>query len=287
MALPAFPFRVPSPCRSSRQTTPQSVHGLLAVLGLATTLGTLACSEGGGPLVAPDAPLERTLLSEHFAFHFAAGDTVRPDEARINDRAYEIIRDGLETDFSRRIEFNKFRDPAHIERLTGRRTEGGFVAGGRIFLTRALDPHEIVHVIAIEELGRPSDFFDEGLAVNFGGLRLVQGEVTLFPSALRNFDVDREVRSVFAGGEFSGSIRRILASRDFDDLSFRVTYPLAGSFVKFLLETRGLDALKAFFARSRSTDSVEQIERELELAFGASLAALEAEWRSRIGEAQT
>ncbi|HET9480809.1 MAG TPA: hypothetical protein VFP98_03560 [Candidatus Polarisedimenticolia bacterium] len=242
------------------------------------------CSDAGPTGPPPDAPLDRFLASEHFDYSFAAGDTVTPEEARINDRAYEIIRDGLETDFSRRIEFLKFAGPDHIERLTGVRTEGGFVQGGRIFLTRTLDPHEIVHVIAIEELGRPSDFFDEGLAVNFGGLRVLPGgEVTLFPSALRNFDADREALSVFAGGRFPRSIRTILATSAFEAEPFEVSYPLAGSFVKFLLRTRGLTAVKAFFAASGVVDSQEEIEAGLQAAFEAPAAVLEAEWREAIG----
>jgi hypothetical protein len=249
----------------------------------AAVLAAAGCS-GSGPLGPPsDAPLDHGLVSEHFEFHFAGGDTIRPDEAAINDRAYEIIRDALETDFSRRIEFNKFFDADHIERLTGVRTQGGFVIGGRIFLIRALDPHEIVHVIAHEELGRPSDFFDEGLAVNFGGLRVVDGEVTLFPSALRNFDVDREALTVFAGDRFAGSIRQILTSADFQRLPFEVTYPLAGSFVKFLLRSRGVPALKTFFASSSRLDSQAAIEERLTLAFGVPLDDLEAEWRAGAG----
>jgi hypothetical protein len=246
-------------------------------------LPTGGCS-GSGPVGPPsDAPLDHHLASLHFDFHFAARDTIRPNEAAINDRAYEIIRDALETDFSRRIEFNKFFDADHIERLTGVRTQGGFVQGGRIFLTRALDPHEIVHVIAQDELGRPSDFFDEGLAVNFGGLRVVGGEVTLFPSALRNFEVDSEALTVLASGRFSGSIRQILTSASFQSRPFDVTYPLAGSFVKFLIRTRGVAALKTFFAGSSAFDSLGEIEGRLEVAFGAPLDALEVEWRTAAG----
>jgi hypothetical protein len=62
-----------------------------------------------------------------------------------------------------------------------------------------------------------------------------------------------------------------------------VSYPLAGSFVKFLLRTRGLDAVKAFFAGSGVADSRAEIEAALEAAFGASAAALEAQWRAEIG----
>jgi hypothetical protein len=254
---------------------------------LASAIGLLVlagCSGSEGPLgPPPDAPLDRTLESVHFEFHFAAGDTIRPNEADINDRAYEIIRDALVTDFSRRIEFNKYFNADHIERLTGRRTGGGFVLDGQIFLTRALDPHEIVHVIAQDELGRPSDFFDEGLAVNFGGLRVEGGEVTLFPSALRNFEVDREALTVLASGRFSGSIRQILTSSDFDAMPFEVTYPLAGSFVKFLLRTRGPAAVRTFFQSASQFDPLPQIEADLEAAFGAPLDALEADWRADAG----
>ncbi len=233
--------------------------------------------------VPDDAPLVRSLAGEHFDYRFAAGDTILPLEARINDRAYEIIRDALATDFSRRIAFDKFVDADHIQRLTGRRTGGGFVVGGKIFLTRALDPHEIAHVIAIEELGRPSDFFDEGLAVNFGGVRVTANQVEIFPSALRNFEIDAEVRSVFAGGRFPGSVREILTSRAFQALSFEVSYPVAGSFVKFLLHTRGLPALRTFFASSAQFDASADIEADLLGAFGAPIQSLESEWRSSLG----
>jgi hypothetical protein len=256
----------------------------IAAAGTALLVWAGCTGSGSGPVGPPsDAPLDRELESAHFEFRFAAGDTIRPNEADINDRAYEIIRDALVTDFSRRIEFNKFFDADHIERLTGHRTSGGFVLDGRIFLTRALDPHEIVHVIAQEELGRPSDFFDEGLAVNFGGLRIESGEVTLFPSALRNFDVDREALTVLATGHFSGSIRQILTTSTFEARPFDITYPLAGSFVKFLLRTRGPAAIRTFFQASTAADSLAQIEARLEAAFGAPLDVLEADWRAAAG----
>lgn len=59
-------------------------------------------------------------------------------------------------------------------------------------------------------------------------------------------------------------------------------YPLAGSFVSFMVDDRGMDNVKTFFrACSRDAQSAD-IEREFTGAFGVTLQDAETRWHNYL-----
>ena len=56
--------------------------------------------------------------------------------------------------------------------------------------------------------------------------------------------------------------------REFDDM---ITYPVAGSFVRYLLDQRGIESFKAFARVSRLGDNATKIESDFEAAYGETV----------------
>jgi hypothetical protein len=53
---------------------------------------------------------------------------------------------------------------------------------------------------------------------------------------------------------------------------------MAGSFMKFMLDDRGMEPMKAFFRTGSRSDTRAEIEREFNTAFGLSLQDAETRW---------
>jgi hypothetical protein len=106
---------------------------------------------------------------------------------------------------------------------------GAYMASGDIHSTKDFDAHEIVHRVAFE-LGNPGSFFQEGLAVELGdGGRYGKAKV------------DEIARRLAGRVGF-----RTLLDR-FSSLAPEVRYPLAGSFVRFLIARHGIAKLSELF----------------------------------------
>jgi len=138
---------------------------------------------------------------------------------------------------------------------------GAYMATGDIHSTKEFDAHEIVHRVAFE-LGNPGALFQEGLAVELGdGGRYGKAKV------------DELARRLAGGVAF-----RTLLDR-FGSLAPEVRYPLAGSFVRFLIARHGMDKLAELFRgcadeRARDAQFARVMGSSLDEAGRAWLASL-------------
>ncbi len=118
--------------------------------------------------------------------------------------------------------------------------------------------HELLHVVAMEAWGTPALWVNEGLAVyaddHWHGYHLHELGGYLYKTG-EGVDIAR----------LTGAFR---------DLNDKVSYPLAGSLVKYLYETHGREAVRAIW---RGT-SIEQ-------ATGSPPATLQRDWRVLLDRA--
>jgi hypothetical protein len=134
---------------------------------------------------------------------------------------------------------------------------GAYMATGDIHSTKEHDQHEIVHRAAFA-IGDPGALFQEGLAVELGD----QGR---FGKA----KVDELARGA------SGQVAfRTLADR-FLSVAPEVRYPLAGSFVKFLIAQHGLAKVSEFF---RGCPNERARDARFAQVFGVTLDAAGSAW---------
>ena len=107
----------------------------------------------------------------------------------------------------------------------------GVTFAGQVHSTSECHDHELVHLVAAQ-MGDPGRFFQEGLAVALGdesrGLR-------------------RAAKKALSGGQ---PLTRWVAGFDGQDPD--AAYAVAGAFVRHLIDTHGMEKVRALFRASRS-----------------------------------
>jgi hypothetical protein len=123
-------------------------------------------------------------------------------------------------------------------------------------------PHEVVHIISAK-LGRPGAFFDEGLAVALGD-RGKRGGVSV--DTLAKNDLGRvELASVL---------------NTFDRVDPQVSYPIAGSFVRYLIKLHGLPKVVQFFRACHAGPSAR--DTAFASVFGAPVNEALSTWAASL-----
>jgi hypothetical protein len=119
----------------------------------------------------------------------------------------------------------------------------------QVFSRTLFHDHEIVHVL-LRPRDRSQTFLYEGLAEAYGR---AGGSLTV-----QRADARAEVLRSLAAGIDPRSI----------------SYPLAGLFVRYLIETHGLSAVKRLYTRARPDTSIERLRQLFEEELGRTLDAV-------------
>ncbi len=134
----------------------------------------------------------------------------------------------------------------------------GVTFSGQVHSTRERHDHELVHLIAAQ-MGDPGRFFQEGLAVALGddsrGLR-------------------KAAKKALSGGQ---AVSRFVSA--FDGQDQVAAYAVAGTFVRHLIDTFGMDTVRGFYRASRSEASMRA---SFATSFGQDLEPALAAWRSNL-----
>lgn len=242
-----------------------------------TALTLLGCgllvSCGGGP-TGPSAAhpaLTQVANSAHYIARSAPGDTVDLDW---QEQYYTWLESALQLQPSPRLEYHKYRDRAHMEALTGKVTNGFAEAGTLRFHTIwPVDNHEGVHTLVILQLGHPPALFNEGVAV----AHQTNPAQDIWTPRWNGTDVHVLARQYDQTGRLP-ALGSLLATSRFFDHDTNVTYPCAGSFVRYLIDTHGLDTFKTFLAAAGFEDPPSRTETRFLAAYGRPLAGVWAEW---------
>jgi hypothetical protein len=202
------------------------------------------------------------------------GDVV---DANRQDAYNQWIEVKLGVSLPGKLQYYKYRDRPHMGQLTGISANGwaepADLAVHSIFDWHA---HETAHVFS-SQVGRPSDFFNEGLAVALSVdplagdyLPSYSGSETIHDWCRRSEDKLQAIADMVTTANF----------RDIDEL---VAYQQAGSFVDFLITENGILPLLDLFGVGRREDSLGIIEINFLASFGFSLEEAETRWREFLG----
>lgn len=150
-------------------------------------------------------------------------------------------------------------DRDRMKDLVGRRTNGtGYYGSNAVCLVgtggiRGVATHELLHVVAMNLWGVPERWINEGAAVDAGG-------------SWQGHDLHAVCKHL-AAGDALPSLADL--TRRFDRLPSVVSYPAAGSFVRYLRNACGLDSVHRVWDGGR---------RVLPDVTGMDLPTLEAAW---------
>jgi hypothetical protein len=95
--------------------------------------------------------------------------------------------------------------------------------------------------------------------------------------------VDQACRQYLQAGALALPLDRVVTTSDFRAISDEVlSYREAGSFMRFVLDTYGVDRVREFFRISSRDDTLSTIKQRFAAAIGVSLDSAEDAWTTRL-----
>lgn len=224
-----------------------------------------------------EAILSERLATPHFIYHFAPGDSV--DTVR-QERWVEVIGDTLGILPSEPMHFYKYRDAEQIGQLVGRVTNG--IADpelNRFHSIWPFDDHEPMHVLVTRHLGNNAPaLFSEGIAVahQFG---LNEDIVDPYWNA-------RRVHEVAVGVIRSGTLPPLDALIEtasfFDEYDDQITYPVAGSFIRFVMDSTGSEPILDLMRQVPRFANADVTATAFEATFRATIEMWWMRWQEYL-----
>ena len=124
-------------------------------------------------------------------------------------------------------------------------------------------------------IGRPSDFFNEGIAVSFQ-TDPARGDFTV---AFNGQQVHDACRGYLQANTLPLPVDRYVTTTTFRSIQDNVlSYRMAGSFVLRMTERFGLSAVLQFFQASNREESTTAIRGRIRSVFGVTLEDIEDSW---------
>lgn len=251
---------------ASRRRTGRSI--LVVVLMVAL----YGCG-GSGPTAPSLTPLVLVAETADIAFYAVPDDYI---DTQWQQQVHDWLESTLGVTLSSRLKYHKYASKAAMTAHTG---SGGNAwadpdpTNPAIHTIWSRDMHETVHVLSAR-IGRPSDFFNEGLAVAHSGMDPMAGDLVPKWHATPIHAVARGFRQ----GEGIPPLADWVESKSFRGLPDSLTYPCSGSFVRYLIDTHGLAAMLSLFPGASREADLATIQERFRAAMGVSLAVAEADW---------
>lgn len=257
---------------SARMTTAKStpIDFLRHGVGLALLAPLPIIAGCGDTPLAPEDELAQVAESANFVYYAVPGDEVDPD---FQERHYAWAMDRLGLSYSNPIEYRKYRNREHLERVTGRQTNGfAEPSRGRFHTIGPIDNHEYIHVVFVTLVGDSPALFNEGVAVAHHGAS-VRGEFEGDPNwgGTSVHDIAENYRVAGTLPELT----ELAVSHRFREYDPEITYPVAGSFVRYLIDESGIDAFRDYVGRTGPNDDYGAIAADFQAVYGE---ALESSW---------
>jgi hypothetical protein len=226
---------------------------------------------------SPAAPSSFTLTQRietaHFIFRMADNDAV---DTAWQEAYHTWAVAALQVNITKPITYNKYLSRVQMGDATGNYDTNAYAnAEGPAFEIHTIwprDNHEVVHLYS-SVFGRTVSLFSEGLAVAFQ-INAPAGETVPKWSGTPLHTLARTFRKEGRLAPLSS----IAYSNSFRTIDPNVAYPEAGSFVRFLIDTYGLDPLKRLYGASQPSDSAERIAATFASVYGLSLTDAERAW---------
>lgn len=248
------------------------LHSTMALLVFLAVAGPVACGDHTPTSPAPVVEeLTVRVESASIVFHHAPGDGVDVD---LQQAFHEWFTGLIGIEPPTRIRYHKYRSLDHMRALTGRTGTGWADPPLDVHSIYPAHPHEAVHLYT-HQLGRPADFFNEGIAVALGVDPRDPGSVPRW----NGIHIHTWTQTMLEDGSLR-PLAELVETDAFRRLADSEAYPAAGSFVRYLFDRQGVAPLVAFFRDGTREESLATIRRRFRACFGEDLETTESEWRA-------
>jgi len=245
---------------------------------LLVSWGLSGCGDAAAGPAAPDPGAEELTVRVEGArgvYRMAPGDSV---DVPFQEAYYAWLQERLGVPATRPFEYFKYRSRAHMRAVTGRETNGWAERGGyRLHSIWPIDNHEAVHALISGELGLAPPLLNEGAAV----AHQTFPHWGIFEARWSGTPLDELAARYRREGRIP-ALGDLLRGPDFFRHDTGLTYPMAGSFVKSVIERHGYADLRAFFRASAFEDAPDRFRANFRDAFGEELDEAWEVWLARL-----
>lgn len=198
-----------------------------------------------------------------FVFHAPDDAPISAEHKARNEATLARLSQALGVMVPGRIQYHRYRDNAHKGELTGFAGNAHATPPLEVHTIWPVDDHEVVHLLTAVWGETDSAVLGEGIAVAMGGRW--QGR-----------PVHEWIPELRADGRLPAlaDILDPAAFREVDDI---VTYAVSGSFVKWLVDTYGMDRFRQAYVGTGGTAA------RLKAVYGVDLRSLESAWLAEVG----
>ncbi|MFZ0392648.1 MAG: hypothetical protein WBX09_15390 [Terracidiphilus sp.] len=213
-----------------------------------------------------------TETSAHYIYHYSPGDHV--DSASV-EAFYDWMSAQLHVEYGRKIHFYKFTDEREKELLTGRGGNADSDPGkGALYTIWPTDSHETTHLLT-SMIGIPTPFLNEGFAVANQADPLDHR----YTARWNGYSPHHWAKQFLQAGSVP-ALEHLLYRSTFERSDASIAYPVAGSFVLFLIEKHGLPKVLQMFPGARFSDSPAVTMSRFSQVFGQPFGEAENNWRA-------
>ena len=226
------------------------------------------------PKIPEEDQLNLHISGSHFDYYYSENDQDIIDTTW-QEQYYSWLLNQLDIDSTPKLQYYKYRDNDHIGKVTGDYGNGFAVVGTNKFNTIwFVDSHECVHTVVTLMIGWPPALFNEGIAVAH------QADYFKYPDFIPGWngkDFHTLSKQHFNDNEIP-TLDNLLGEYTFWDFKSDLTYPVAGSFTTFIIDTYGINMLKKYISISDFHDEKDKIRSDFKNTFQKSIDAVWLEW---------
>lgn len=247
---------------------------------VACALGGASVGGCGSDPLGPEDQLSSTAGSAHFRYRWSSGDLMPDSTYQERHLAWVSAQLGLTP--AEPLEYHKYRDREHLVRVTGHTDGTGFAETGtyRFHTIWRTDNHEYIHALVTSLVGTPPGLFNEGVAVAYHGASL-SGSFEGDP-LWNGGSVHAAVRSIRAAARLP-DIDDILENGAFARANPEISYPVAGSFVRYLIDQAGVVPFLTLVTRCPRDAPSTRIRDQFTGVYGADIDSWWTHWLEWLG----
>jgi len=209
---------------------------------------------------------ERT-ASDNFVFLYEGDDA--PDKKQIDEAEGHLarIKKFLDLKHEGKLHYYKYASQVRKRQITGNDSAMHSAYDG-IHGLRWDDKHEVVHAL-MSQVGFTTTLLTEGIAV-------------YLESKWTGPDLNDHVRKRYQETT-PASIAALADDHKFNESSKEANSAAAGSFVGYMVESRGVEPFKRLYGLVRPREQVGVFQQRFREVYAQSLEDVEAEWRAKLG----
>lgn len=233
---------------------------------------------------------DKKIETKHFIFYMRKKEKV---DTAAQEQFYEYIAKLFKAEPEKKIIYIKCRDSEEVKKITGRWAAAIAYTWKYVIISpEEWENHELIHMFQ-DLIGESTSFFREGLAVAFQ-IDLARNILYPYPHYERQLEPPHihyylqnkiirygkyiDIKKVLTLENFRANEKQIIKIGNRKFYRTNIVYLEAGSFVRYLIDTCGLEKFFQFLKFSDYLDSKELTEEKFLKVYDFPICEIERQW---------